>query len=170
MSTRKYMGIFNKEEAFEKAVQYFSDSHVAIEEIYAPIPVHKAVKNVAGSSGLPVLAYFLGIFSLLAILSFLYYTAAVDWPLNIGGKPSDSFPSFIVVTIVLTILLVTVFSLLAFSVSARLYPGKKAVIMHNRAMDDKFIIVLNSDKVSQAENKLRQLGADEVILYDPKHE
>jgi hypothetical protein len=136
---------------------------VEIEEIFMPIPVHHAVRNVAGSSRLPTLAYFLGITSIIVTIAFLYYTAVISWPLNFGGKPSNAFPSFIVVTLVITIFLVTILSLLAFSVSAKIYPGKKAEVMHEKATDDKFVIVLNADRVSNAGDKLKQLGANEII-------
>jgi hypothetical protein len=166
MNSTRYIGVFDEDETFEKAVQRLKDLNVQIEEIYMPIPLHHAVKNVAGSSKLPMVAYFLGISSVIATLAFLYYAAVISWPLNIGGKPSNAFPSFIVVTLVVTILSVTILSLLAFSISANLYPGKKTVVFDNRAMDDKFIIVLNSDKVSDSENKLKQTGANEVIQMD----
>ena len=61
MNTNRYIGIFDTEELFDKAVQKLTDSKVLIEDIYAPVPVHHAVKNVAGSSRLPTLAYFLGL-------------------------------------------------------------------------------------------------------------
>jgi len=166
MSANRFIGVFDEDETFEKAVQSFKDSNVEIEEIYMPIPLHHAVKNVAGSSKLPILAYLLGICSVAATLGFLYYAAVISWPLNIGGKPSNAFPSFIIVTLVVTILSVTILSLLAFSFSAKLYPGKKTIVFDSRAMDDKFIIVLNSDKVSDSEIKLKQTGANEVIRMD----
>ena len=33
-----------------------------------------------------------------------YWMSAVDYPLNIGGKPSHSWPAFIVITFEMTIL------------------------------------------------------------------
>lgn len=163
MSTECYIGVFDNEQLFDKAVQSLKDDKIDIDEIYMPVPVHHAAKNVAGSSKLPMLAYFSGIIALITILAFLYYAAVISWPLNFGGKPSNAFPSFIIVALVLTILSVTVFSLFAFSLSAKLYPGKKTEIFHEKAMDDKFIIVLKSDQVADAENILKQKGANEVL-------
>jgi hypothetical protein len=163
MRDGKYIGVFDTEEAFTKAVQRLKDSKIDIDEIYAPVAVHHAVLNVAGSSKLPTMAYFFGLGAVASVLAFLYYAAVISWPLNIGGKPSNAFPSFIIITLVLTIFTVTILSLLAFSISARLYPGKKAIVFHDRAMDDKFIIVLSSSKVPDAENLLRQNGANEII-------
>jgi hypothetical protein len=170
MKNSRLLGVFEDEEVFESAVQMLTDSHIEIEELYAPVPVHKAVRNVTGKSRLPTLAYFLGIMSMLAILSFLYYTAVIDWPLNIGGKPSNAFPSFIIITLVLTILSVTILSLLAFSLRAKLYPGKKEIVVDERAMNDKFIIVLDPHKVTEAESKLKNSGAEEVIQYNGQNE
>ena len=157
------IGIFDNEVQFEKAVQRLTEAKMPIEEIYAPVPVHGAVKNVAGSSQLPTLAYFLGLGAIISVISFLYYTSVISWPLNFGGKPSNSFPSFLIVTLVLTILTVTILSLFAFSVSAKLYPGKKAIVFDERAMDDQFIIVLKTENLADAENVLRENGATEVI-------
>jgi hypothetical protein len=163
MSNTRYIGVFDSEELFEKAVQKLTDSKIKIEEIYAPVPVHHAVQSIAGRSKLPMIAYFLGLGAIISVLSFLYYAAVISWPLNFGGKPSNAFPSFIIITLVLTIFTVTILSLFAFSVSAKLYPGKRAIVHDERAMDDKFIIVLQSDKVPDAENVLKQNGANEVI-------
>jgi hypothetical protein len=163
MNNTRVIGVFETEERFEKAVQQLTDSRIEIEDIYAPIPVHHAVRSLVGRSKLPMLAYFLGLAAIISVLSFLYYAAVISWPLNFGGKPSNAFPSFIIVTLVLTIFTVTILSLFAFSISARLYPGKKAVVYDERAMDDKFIIVLNADHVTDAENILKQNGANEVI-------
>jgi hypothetical protein len=164
------MGIFTSESDFNNAVRLLRSSNTAIEELYSPVPVHEAVRAVAGRSRIPTLMYVLGFFSMLVTLAFLYYTAVIDWPLNIGGKPSNAFPSFIIVTLVITIFLTTILSLLVFSIRSGLYPGKKAEVVHNGAMDDKFIVVLNSDIVPEAEDKLKQSGAEEVIPYYSKHD
>ena len=164
MSDVRFIGVFDNEEFFTKAVQELKDSKIDIEEIYAPIPVHHAVKNIAGTSHLPLLAYLFGLLAILGIFSFLYYAAVVSWPLTFGGKPSNAFPSFVIVTLVLTILTVTILSLFAFSVSARLYPGKKAITFSNQAMDNKFIIVFQPGRHDvEAENILKENGVKEII-------
>jgi hypothetical protein len=163
MNNERYIGIFDDEELFDHAIRKIKDSNVEIEEVYMPVPVHHAIKSITGGSKMPVAAYFFGLFGMVSVLSFLYYAAVISWPLNFGGKPSNAFPSFIIITIVLTIFTVTILSLVMFSIRAKLYPGKKAVVYDERALDDKYVIVLNSEKVQDAENILRQNGATEVI-------
>lgn len=163
MNKIRYIGIFDTEEQFDEAVHRLKDSQMHIEEIYAPVPVHHAMRSIAGRSKLPLVAYLFGIGAILAVFSFLYYAAVIDWPLNIGGKPSNAFPSFLIVTLVLTILTVTILSLLAFSISAKMYPGRKTVVEDARALDNKFVIVLSPGHASNAEKVLREYGASEVI-------
>jgi hypothetical protein len=96
----------------------------------------------------------------------MYYAAVIDWPLHFGGKPFNTFPSFIVVTIVATILTITILTLLTFSVRAKIYPGKTADIIDIRATDNKFIILLDQDKMGVNKPEVTKLfesnGASEV--------
>ena len=105
--------------------------------------------------------------------AFLYYTSVVSWPIVYGGKPFNSFPSFIVVTIIVTIFTVTIASLAAFSARSKLFPGRDNTIFDIRATDDKFIIVVDTNfpdtSVSTAAGSLmEEQGALEV--YDKEFE
>jgi hypothetical protein len=109
--------------------------------------------------------WFYGFFASLAVLAFLFYTAVVDWPLNYGGKPSNAFPSFLVVTIILTIFSITILSLFTFSWRANLWPGNEKPIYHEKATDDKFVILVRKDRVdpSAVARVMRETGASEII-------
>ena len=99
--------------------------------------------------------------SLLLVLAFLYYTSVIDWPINYGGKPFNSFPSFIIITIILTIFIVTIFSLATFSGRAKLWPGKQHKSYDPRATDDKFVIVVSKEEIAPGE-----LGTIEGIMKE----
>jgi hypothetical protein len=111
-------------------------------------------------------AFFYGLFAVIMLIGGMYYAAVVDWPLHFGGKPFNTFPSFIVVTIVATILTITLLTLFTFSVRSKIYPGKKAEIIDIRATDDKFIILLDQDKMGMDKPEVTTLfqtnGASEV--------
>jgi hypothetical protein len=88
--------------------------------------------------------------------------------LNYGGKPFNSFPSFIVVTIVVTILTVTLASLALFSARSKLFPGRDNTIFDLRATDDKFVIVVDTNVPditvgSKAGGIMEEQGAIEVV-------
>ena len=94
------------------------------------------------------------------------YAAAISWPLHYGGKPFNAFPSFIVVTIVATILAITILTLFTFSARAKIFPGKKPNIVHERATDDKFVMVFESgqlgDKKELVSSMIKKYGEVEL--------
>ena len=139
-----------------------------IYDVFTPYPIHEVFHLLKRKSRLPTAAYFFGLFAIIAVLMFLYYTSVIDWPIVYGGKPFNSFPSFIVVTIVLTIFTVTIASLAAFSARSKLYPGRENTIFDYRATNDKFVIVVNTDITdsSSAEKAvivMKENGAVEVF-------
>ena len=89
----------------------------------------------------------------------------LEVPLNYGGKPSNAFPSFMVITIVLTIFSITILSLFTFSWRAKLWPSFDKPIYHPEATDDKFVILVNRDSTdaNKAASVMKETGAIEVI-------
>jgi len=161
------IGIFDDEKSLIHAVENLIEKKFEIEEVYSPYPVHEVLHLVGKKSRLPLAAYFYGLFGAVSVLGFLYWTSVISWPVNYGGKPFNSFPSFIVITIVLTIFTVTITSLFTFSIRAKLYPGRRVTIIDPRTTDDKFLLIVGENGSSE-ENKgtaltiLKDAGAVEV--------
>jgi hypothetical protein len=139
------IGVFDKEENFISSIRLLQEQKIAIYDVFTPYPVHEVFHLLKRKSKLPTAAYFFGLFGIIATLTFLFYTSVIDWPIVYGGKPFNSFPSFIVVTIVLTIFTVTIASLAAFSFRSKLFPGRDNTIFDFRSTDNMFVIVVNSD-------------------------
>jgi hypothetical protein len=170
--TRSFkIGIFDDEGKFISSIRSLQEQKLQIFDVFTPYPVHEVFHLLKRKSKLPTAAYFFGLFGILGTLGFLYYTSVISWPLNYGGKPFNSFPSFIVVTIVVTILTVTLASLALFSARSKLFPGRDNTIFDLRATDDKFIIVVDT-KVpditvgEKAHGIMEAQGAIEVIDKD----
>jgi len=164
-TNKSLIGVFNSEDSLMDALCKLLAEKLEPEEIYTPYPVHEALRALKRRSRISWGAWFYGFFGGIAVLAFLYYTAVIDWPLNYGGKPFNAFPSFITITLVLIILIVTVFTLLTFSVRAKIYPFKKAEVIDDRVTDDKFIIVFDADKVDKEllYAVLKEAEAEEII-------
>lgn len=161
------IGVFDDEEKMIASLRKLTEDGIDVFDVFTPYPLHDVIKLMKRKSMMPTAAYFYGLFAIIAVLSFLYYTSVIDWPVVYGGKPFNSFPSFIVVTLVLTIFTVTIASLATFSARARLYPGKENRIFDDRATDDMFLIVLDQeklggDKLESALNVFRKEGALEI--------
>jgi hypothetical protein len=166
MNKQYIISVFNDEAALLAAIKKVKEAGAEIAEIYTPYPIHEAIEAMGKKSRFTLAAFLFGFTGALGVLAFLMYTAVWDWPINYGGKPTNAFPSFIVVTIVLTILTITLASLFTFSVRAKVYPGKKYVMPDFRSMDDKFVMVFNTE-VNQNKNEklvniLNEEGATEV--------
>ncbi len=166
MSKKFLIGVFDDESALIEAFEKIREKGVKVEEVYTPYPIHEILHGMGKKTHISHAAFFYGLFGAIGILGFMYYAAVIDWPLHFGGKPFNTFPSFIVVSIVATILIVTLATLFTFSVRAKIFPGKAAPIVDVRATNDKFIIVLDRETIAGMESEFDQLfrshGASEV--------
>lgn len=159
------LGVFSGEEPLVEAFRKFREEKVEIEDIFTPFPIHDILEHHGRKTRIVTVSWFYGFFAAVAVLAFLYYTAVIDWPLNYGGKPSSAFPSFIVITIILTIFSVTILSLATFSARAKIWPNVGKPIYHDAATDDKFVIMFDKDQVDEGKVKqlLQELGAEEIV-------
>ena len=159
------IGVFSDEDSLVDALKGIKDKGVKVKEVYTPYPIHEVLELMGKKSKMTIAAWLYGFGGALAVLAFLYYTSVIDWPLNYGGKPFNSFPSFIVITIVLTIFIVTILSLFTFSWRAMIYPGKIPEIIDERISDDKFMIVVtieDNDSSKDLKKILKEVGAEEI--------
>jgi hypothetical protein len=130
-------------------------------EAYTPYPLEPAV--------LPGAATPLGWIMLLAGLAgagggfFLQWFAARDYPLNVGGRPLNSWPAFVPVTFELTVLTAALTGVFAFFCLAgfpHLHHPVLADPRFKRASQDRFFLCLRADDPLYADDHVRRLLAD----------
>jgi Protein of unknown function (DUF3341) len=84
---------------------------------YSPYPLEPLAEALhLGHSRLPLLVLMGGILGCVGGFALQYWTSVIEYPLNIGGKPLNSWPAFIPPTFETTILLAAltaVFGMLA---------------------------------------------------------
>jgi hypothetical protein len=153
MNKKYFTGVFHDEESLVKAFGRLREAGIKPEEVYTPYPIHEILDGMGNKTRITHAAFFYGLFAVIGLLSFMYYVSVIDWPLVFGGKPFNAFPSFIVVTIVATILIITLATLFTFSVRAKIFPGKQAEIVHPRATDDKFVMLF-SDTIGKEKEEI----------------
>lgn len=160
MNKNYLLGVFNDEESLVEAFEKVKANGIQPVEVYTPYPVHEILTGMGNKTRITHAAFFYGLFAAMGILGFLYYAAVISWPLSYGGKPFNAFPSFIVVTIVATILSITLLTLFTFSVRAKIFPGKPAEIIHERATDDKFVMVLDKNSLGEKNELVQKIIAE----------
>ena len=74
-------------------------------DAYTPIPVEE-LEDALGlrRTRLPILVFLGGVFGGLAGFGLEYWTQAIAYPINVGGRPYNSWPQFIPVTFEMTVL------------------------------------------------------------------
>jgi Protein of unknown function (DUF3341) len=86
-------------------------------DAYTPFPIEELSEAIGfHKDHLPLIVLIGGILGLIGGVSLLYYTSVIDYPMNIGGKPTWSWQSFVPIIFECTILaagLSAVFGLLA---------------------------------------------------------
>lgn len=85
-------------------------------EAYTPLPMHDVCHALGDKNNLPQLVLAGGILGALVGFGLQYWANLHYYPVNVGGRPLNSWPSFIVITFEMTILfaaLTAVFGMLA---------------------------------------------------------
>ena len=130
-------------------------------DAYSPFPIEGLAEAIDTRNGVPIVTLIRGIIGGLTGFFMQYWMAAVDYPLNIGGKPLNSWPAFIVITFEMTILFAgvsAVFGMLALNGLPMPYHPVFNVPRFSSASKDRFfLIVFSSDKKYDAVDTRRFL-------------
>jgi len=167
MLKRYLIASFDKESGIRRAVVALRNRGIAIYDTYTPYAVHGLDEAMGVRrtrlAWVTLAAGFLG--CLLALL-FQICTSAFDWPVNVGGKPGNSWPAFIPVTFELTVLIGGLTTVAAFFVRDRLLWGRKPHLTIEGVTDDVFALVVENPQTSwdveAMEQQLYELGATKI--------
>ncbi len=146
MSRRVFVGVFETEEDILGMAQASRDRGLKIIDIFSPYAIH-GLERAAGfkPSRLPVICFILGLLGAGLKVWFEFWTSAINWPIDVGGKPWNSWPAFIPITFEVMVLFAGVGTVIALFIAARLYPGKKSKLAFPGVTDDRFAILLEEE-------------------------
>jgi hypothetical protein len=78
-------------------------------EAYTPYPIKALDKIIPSGNLVPFFTLLGGLLGAATAWSMEYYIAAIDYPINVGGRPLYSWPSFIPILFELTVLCASLF-------------------------------------------------------------
>ncbi|MCC6546067.1 DUF3341 domain-containing protein [Candidatus Sumerlaeota bacterium] len=140
------------------------DEKFANLDAYTPYPVH-GLEDALGlkRSWVSTAARF----ALLGgwFLGFLFqsWTSAIDWPVNIGGKPFIAWPAWIPVTFEFGVLMASFTNLLCMFYACGLYPRPKTVVLSKRITNDRMVLVIPVKGDEEERRAVEFLGANHAL-------
>jgi len=172
METPKYIkASYSDEEDLLRAIKVLKEKKIEIYDVLSPFPVHGLDKILGYRRSRIARVGFIG-GAIGAFTGFVFQTWVFTegYPLNIGGKPYLSAPSFIPVTFELAILFAAFSMVFAFLIRSRLGPGAKPVIHDERITDDRIVLLTgfagnnSQENIKSIKDTLSQTGAEEITL------
>jgi hypothetical protein len=137
---------------------------------YSPYPIEELSEAIGFThTSLPLIVFIGGLIGALAGFFMQYWIEVIDYPLNVGGKPFNSWPAFIPITFEMTVLFAAFAAVLGMLVLNKLpQPYHPVFNVPNFAMAtrDRFFLAVeaNDPKFDHAEvvALLKSLDALEV--------
>ena len=145
-------------------------------DAYTPFPVHDLFEVLSlNDRRVPLFVLLAGILGCLAGFGLCYWVSVIAYPMNIGGRPFNSWPSFIPVTFEVTILLASITAVLTLVLLNGLplpyHPVFNVRSFAQRASQDGLFLAIEAEDpkfdLERTRSFLHQLGAKEVNEIEP---
>jgi hypothetical protein len=158
------VAVFGDDEIFVKAMKAARNKGMRVKDAYTPFPVH-GLDHALGinRSRLGIAAFVFGCIGFTIAVLLQVYTMVIDWPMNIGGKPTMPIPSFVPVGFELTVLITALGMVGTFFVVNGMAPGAPYKLWDPRQTSHKFVAVIYEDGLSKRiTEEMYTQGAEEV--------
>lgn len=160
--------LFDDDDVLLKSVAAIREKGYKIQEVFTPFPVH-GLDHALGLKGtrIAIAAFMYGLLGLSTAIAMTYYMMIIDWPMNIGGKPSmswgENMPAFVPIMFELTVFFAAHLMVWTFFIRNGLYPGRKAMNPDPRTTDDMFMMEVEVlGEREDLEGLLKETGAVEL--------
>jgi hypothetical protein len=165
MSLKRLHVLFDDDDILLDAVKEIVKNKIYIHEVFTPFPVHgldKAMK--LKPTNISIATFIYGCIGFTVSILMMNYIMIVDWPQDIGGKPSFSYienmPAFVPIMFELTVFFAAHLMVITFYLRSKLWPFKEAENPDLSTTDDKFLIDMDSgSNLSKTKSMLKKMGA-----------
>ncbi|MBI4925941.1 MAG: DUF3341 domain-containing protein [Bdellovibrio sp.] len=162
------VGIFDEPHALIMATKKTREFGFKYFDAFTPYPVH-GLEVAAGlkRSPIPYVTFVFGLAGCVLAFLYQYWTSAIDWALNVGGKPYNSWPAFVPIMFEVTILLGGLSTVAALFIFCGL-PNLKKKAFDLSITRDRFALMIEIQNLDEKDNLkktkefLQSVGAKEV--------
>jgi len=172
MSNKVIHAIYDDDDVLLKAVVEVRRAEHHIEEVFTPFPVHGLEKAMGiANTRIAITAFIYGLMGLGFAVWMMNYMMIVDWPQNIGGKPSFSYaenmPAFVPIMFELTVFFSAHLMVITFYLRSKIGPFIKAQNPDPRTTDNMFLmeVAVDGDE-KELGDFLTKTGAVEIKIVE----
>ena len=163
------VGLFRDPDAILRAAQRARERGWKHLDAITPYPLHGMERALGVKmSWVPWVTLATGLAGGIGGFALEAWSSAMEWPLNVGGKPFVSWPAFVPVMFECAILSAGICTFIALWAACRL-PKARPRVLDERLTDDRFgLIVPLAEGVREQDvtEFLKGAGADEVRRVD----
>ena len=151
MTKKVFHAMYDDDGTLMTAAQALVDKGLRVKDVYSPFPVH-GLDPVIGvkRTRLGICSFLYATTGTSLALLGIWYFMIVDWPMNIGGKPSFSFieniPAFVPIIFEFSVLCAAHGMSLTYLLRNGTLPGMPAQNPDPRTTDNMFVIEITSDQ------------------------
>ena len=172
MAERVIYAMYDDDDVLKDGAKLLVAKGVKISDVFSPFPIH-GIDPIIGikNTRLGIVAFLFGITGLLVATYGMRFFMITDWPMNIGGKPNETYMdnmlAFIPVTFEFTVFCAAHGMAITYLLRNKTLPGMPALNPDPRTTDDKFVIELRLSENTQFSNEelnsmLKETGIIEI--------
>jgi len=145
MAEKIIYAMYDDDDVLKDGAKKLVAKGVKVSEVFSPFPIH-GIDPIIGvqNTRLGIMAFLYAITgTMLATIAMRYFMIS-DWPMNVGGKPNntylDNILAFIPVTFEFTVLCAAHGMALTYFLRNKILPGLPASNPDPRTTDDRFVM------------------------------
>ena len=143
MIGRVLIAVFERETDILQATRSARTEGLDVVDVFTPHAIHGMDRALGlRPSRIPWVCFLLAVFGSVTMMAFQYWASAVDWPINVGGKPWNSWPAFTPVVFEVAVLSSGVGTVLFFIAWSGLRPGRQSPVSDLGVTDDRYALVI----------------------------
>jgi hypothetical protein len=163
MADKVIYAMYDDDDVLKDGAKKLVSKGVKVSEVFSPFPIH-GIDPIIGvkNTRLGIMAFMYAITGTLLATIGMRYFMIVDWPMNVGGKPNNTYLqnilAFIPITFEFTVLCAAHGMALTYFLRNKTLPGLPAQNPDPRTTDDRFVMELRlSENSSFTEEELTAL-------------
>lgn len=147
MAEKVIYAMYDDDDVLKDGAKKLVAKGVKIAEVFSPFPIH-GIDPIIGvrHTRLGIMAFIYGLTGLMLATVGMRYFMIEDWPMNIGGKPNESYLdnvlAFIPISFEFTVLCAAHGMAITYLLRNKTLPGMPAQNPDPRTTDDKFVMEL----------------------------